>query len=176
MAKYRCYASAWSTEGVLAAFVLMCDGMIARAAVDCDVHQGNDTAAIFRDDTSVFTLSLHDGNNFPFRKEVSDLDVTFADGDGHEEYLAALAEHVPRILDAQRPDVVFYLAGADPYEGDRLGRLKLSIDHGLPVVVAMSDGYTPEVDAIVMIHVNTIREAVRAQDLSGVPRMSGVAR
>jgi acetoin utilization deacetylase AcuC-like enzyme len=175
----------------VAARVLMRDGAIARAVVvDCDVHQGNGTAAIFRDDPSVFTLSLHGANNFPFRKEISDLDVTFADGAGDEEYLTALAEHLPRVLDRQHPDVVFYLAGADPYEGDRLGRLKLTIeglrardrlvfgacrDRGRPVVVAMSGGYAPDVDAVVTIHVNTIREAVRAQDLLDAPR-SGVAR
>jgi acetoin utilization deacetylase AcuC-like enzyme len=176
----------------VAARVLMRDGVIASAAVvDCDVHQGNGTAAIFRDDPSVFTLSLHGANNFPFRKEISDLDVTFADGAGDEEYLTALAEHVPRVLDAQNPDIVFYLAGADPYEGDRLGRLKLTIeglrardrlvfsacrDRGRPVVVAMSGGYAPDIDAIVTIHMNTIREAVRAQDLLDAPSMSGVAR
>jgi acetoin utilization deacetylase AcuC-like enzyme len=176
----------------VAARVLMREGVIARAVVvDCDVHQGNGTAAIFRNDPSVFTLSLHGANNFPFRKEKSDLDVTFADGAGDEAYLTALAEHLPRVLDAQHPDVVFYLAGADPYEGDRLGRLKLTIDglrardrfvfgacrgRGLPVVVAMSGGYAPDLDAIVTIHMNTIREAVRAQDVPGAVSMSGVAR
>ena len=156
--------------------MLQRDGVIARAAVvDCDVHQGNGTAAIFRGDPSVFTFSLHGARNFPFRKEVSDLDVTFEDGAGDDEYLAALGAHLPGVLDGQRPDIVFYLAGADPYEGDRLGRLKLTIDglrerdrlvfdacrdRDLPVVVAMSGGYAPDVDAIVTIHANTIREAV----------------
>jgi acetoin utilization deacetylase AcuC-like enzyme len=162
----------------VAAAVLLRDGAIARAAVvDCDVHQGNGTAASFRDEPAVFTLSLHGEKNFPFRKEVSDLDVTFADGAGDDEYLAALAEHLPRVLDSHRPDVVFYLAGADPYEGDRLGRLKLSIEglrardqlvfdtcreRGIPIAIAMSGGYAPDVDAIVTIHCNTIREAVRS--------------
>jgi acetoin utilization deacetylase AcuC-like enzyme len=162
----------------VAAAVLLRDGVIARAAVvDCDVHQGNGTAAIFRDDPAVFTFSLHGARNFPFRKEVSDLDVTFEDGTGDDEYLAALDEHLPRVLDAQRPDLVFYLAGADPYEGDRLGRLKLTVeglrardrrvfhacrDRGIPVAVAMSGGYAPDVDTIVTIHANTIREAVAA--------------
>lgn len=160
----------------VAAAVLLRDGDVARAAVvDCDVHQGNGTAVIFRDEPAVFTFSLHGARNFPFRKEVSDLDVTFEDGAGDDEYLAALDDHLPRVLDAQRPDLVFYLAGADPYEGDRLGRLKLTIeglrardrrvfqacrDRGIPVAVAMSGGYAPDVDAIVTIHVNTIREAV----------------
>ena len=162
----------------VAAAVLRRDGAIARAAVvDCDVHQGNGTAAIFRGDPSVFTFSLHGARNFPFRKEVSDLDVAFEDGAGDDEYLAALREHLPGVLDRQRPDLVFYLAGADPYEGDRLGRLRLTIDglrardrvvfeacrdRDLPVVVAMSGGYAPDVDAIVTIHSNTIREAVHS--------------
>jgi acetoin utilization deacetylase AcuC-like enzyme len=162
----------------VAAAVLLRDGVIARAAVvDCDVHQGNGTAAIFRGDPSVFTFSLHGARNFPFRKEISDLDVTFEDGAGDGEYLTALREHLPIVLDGQRPDLVFYLAGADPYEGDRLGRLKLTIEglrerdrvvfeacraRELPVVVAMSGGYAPDVDAIVTIHANTIREAVHA--------------
>ena len=160
----------------VAAAVLQRDGVITRAAVvDCDVHQGNGTAAIFRGDASVFTFSLHGAKNFPFRKELSDLDVTFEDGAGDDEYLAALRAHLPGVLDGQQPDLVFYLAGADPYEGDRLGRLKLTVDglrerdrivldacraRELPVVVAMSGGYAPDVDAIVTIHANTIREAV----------------
>jgi acetoin utilization deacetylase AcuC-like enzyme len=161
----------------VAAAVLLRDYSIARAVVvDCDVHQGNGTAAIFRDEPAVFTFSLHGEKNFPFRKEVSDLDVTFADGAGDDEYLDALGTHLPRVFDAHRPDIVFYLAGADPYEGDRLGRLSLTIDglrtrdrlvfdacrtRGIPIVVTMSGGYAPDVNAIVTIHCNTIREAVR---------------
>lgn len=161
----------------VAATVLLRDRAIARAAiVDCDVHQGNGTAAIFHGEPAVFTFSLHGAHNFPFRKEVSDLDVTFDDGAGDDEYLAALGHHLPHVLDTHRPDLVFYLAGADPYEGDRLGRLKLTIDglrardrlvfdacrdRNLPVVITMSGGYALDVEAIVTIHVNTIREAVR---------------
>jgi acetoin utilization deacetylase AcuC-like enzyme len=160
----------------VAARVLQRDGAIRRAlVVDCDVHQGNGTAAIFRGDATVFTLSLHGARNFPFRKEESDLDVTFEDGAGDDEYLAALAGALPPVLDSQEPDLVFYLAGADPYEGDRLGRLRLTIGglaardrlvfdacaaRGLPVAVAMSGGYAPDVEAIVTIHLNTIKEAV----------------
>jgi acetoin utilization deacetylase AcuC-like enzyme len=156
--------------------VLQREGAIERAlVVDCDVHQGNGTAAIFRGDASVFTLSLHGAKNFPFRKEESDLDITFEDGAGDDQYLGALADVVPRALDTHRPDIVFYLAGADPYEGDRLGRLRLTIDglatrdrrvfdacaaRALPVAVAMSGGYAPDVEAIVTIHLNTIKEAV----------------
>jgi acetoin utilization deacetylase AcuC-like enzyme len=162
----------------VAARVLLRDGRIRRAAVvDCDVHQGNGTAAIFRSDPCVFTFSMHGANNFPFKKEVSDLDVAFADGAGDDEYLSALASHLPHVLDGHRPDVVFYLAGADPYEGDRLGRLKLTVGglqtrdrlvfdacraRDLPVVVTMSGGYCPDVETIVTIHVNTVREAIGA--------------
>jgi acetoin utilization deacetylase AcuC-like enzyme len=84
------------------------------AVVDCDVHQGNGTAAIFRHEPAVFTFSLHGDKNYPFRKEVSDLDVTFGDGATDAEYLAALGSHLPGVLDRHRPDCVFYLAGADP--------------------------------------------------------------
>jgi acetoin utilization deacetylase AcuC-like enzyme len=162
----------------VAATVLLRDGAIARAAVvDCDVHQGNGTAAIFRDNPAVFTVSLHGAHNYPFRKEVSDLDVTFEDGAGDEEYLAALHQHLPRVLAIERPDLVFYLAGADPYEGDRLGRLKLTVaglrardrfvfetcrERQVPVVVTMSGGYALDIDAIVTIHANTIREAAHS--------------
>jgi acetoin utilization deacetylase AcuC-like enzyme len=157
--------------------VLLRDRLIARAAiVDCDVHQGNGTAAIFRGHPSVFTFSMHGAQNFPFHKETSDLDLEFADGTRDDEYLTALAGHLPAVLDRARPDVVFYLAGADPYEGDRLGRLKITIDglqerdrlvfdacrqRAIPVVITMSGGYSADVDAIVTIHANTIREAIR---------------
>ena len=144
------------------------------AIVDLDVHQGNGTAAIFASDASVFTFSMHGARNFPFRKEVSDLDVPLNDGTGDEEYLSLLQAHLPSVLDGHRPDFVFYLAGADPYEGDRLGRLKLTIDGlrrrdelvvgacrqaGLPLAISMSGGYAPDIDAIVTIHANTIRTA-----------------
>jgi len=166
----------------VAATVLLRERAIARAAViDCDVHQGNGTASIFRDEPAVFTFSMHGAHNFPFRKEAGDLDVTFEDGAGDDEYLAALASHLPRVLDQHQPDLVFYLAGADPYEGDRLGRLKLTIaglqardrlvfdacrSRRLPVAVAMSGGYALDVDATVSIHVNTIAEAVRMEQAS----------
>jgi acetoin utilization deacetylase AcuC-like enzyme len=159
----------------VAARRLMRDGLIARATVvDCDVHQGNGTAAIFSDDPTVFTLSLHGAKNFPFHKEVSDLDVVFPDGARDTEYLEALERHVPAVLDRHAPDIVFYLAGADPYEGDRLGRLKLTVaglrqrdrfvmdscrQRQIPIAVTMSGGYAPDVEDIVSIHCNTIREA-----------------
>lgn len=144
------------------------------AVIDLDVHQGNGTAAIFKNDPSVFTFSMHGEKNFPFKKEVSDLDVALPDGTGDDEYLALLRRHLSDVLNRHQPDFVFYLAGADPYEGDRLGRLKLTIDGlqardaivlgecsraRLPVAVSMSGGYANDVDAIVTIHSNTIRTA-----------------
>jgi acetoin utilization deacetylase AcuC-like enzyme len=153
------------------------------AIVDLDVHQGNGTAAIFQQDPSVFTFSMHGEKNFPFRKETSDLDVALADGTGDDDYLALLRTHLGEVLNRHQPDFVFYLAGADPYEGDRLGRLKLSIDglrsrdeivlgtcaaEGLPVAISMSGGYATDVDAIVTIHANTIRVAVQTGHRVGV--------
>jgi acetoin utilization deacetylase AcuC-like enzyme len=162
----------------VAARVLLRDGAAARiAVVDLDVHQGNGTAAIFAGDDAVFTFSMHGANNFPFRKETGDLDVTLADGAGDVEYLALLDAHLPAVLDAHAPDAVFYVAGADPYEGDRFGRLQLTIEglrrrdervfaecrgRGIPVAVTMAGGYAPDVDAIVAIHANTIRQAALA--------------
>jgi acetoin utilization deacetylase AcuC-like enzyme len=141
------------------------------AVIDCDVHQGNGTASIFRDDPSVFTFSIHGEKNFPFRKEVSDLDVMLADGTEDAEYLARLDEALDIVL-ASRPELVFYLAGADPYGGDRLGRLALTIeglrsrDHlvfercaGIPVAVSMGGGYCPDIDTIARIHANTVAMA-----------------
>jgi acetoin utilization deacetylase AcuC-like enzyme len=159
--------------------VLQRDCGVTRAAVvDCDVHQGNGTAAIFRDDPSVYTFSMHGAHNFPFRKETSDLDVALEDGETDEPYLSALDAHLAAILTSHAPDIVFYLAGADPYEGDRLGRLKLSMDglrrrdalvlehcrnRDIPVAISMSGGYATDIDAIVTIHANTLRTAAGLQ-------------
>lgn len=144
------------------------------AIVDLDVHQGNGTAAIFSGDPSVFTFSMHGDKNYPFKKEVSDLDVPLADGTGDDEYLSLLRAHLPDVLNRHQPDFVFYLAGADPFEGDRLGRLKMTIEGlrrrdeivmeactkaRLPVAISMSGGYANDVDEIVTIHANTIRTA-----------------
>ena len=146
------------------------------AVIDLDVHQGNGTAAIFRDDPSVFTFSMHGAQNFPFKKEISDLDVALPDGTGDEEYLSALDTALTDTLNRHQPDFVFYLAGADPYEGDRLGRMKLTIaglgrrdemvfEHcrrmSVPVAVSMGGGYAADIEAIVTIHANTIRAAAR---------------
>lgn len=168
----------------VAARVLLDRGALERVAViDADVHQGNGTARVFEDTPEVFTCSLHGEKNFPFHKEQSDLDVTFADGADDEEYLPKLAEAVDDVLARHRPDLVFYLAGADPYEHDRFGRLKLTIDGlherdslvfdacraaAVPVVVTMAGGYARDIDAIVTIHANTVAEARRLSSREGV--------
>jgi acetoin utilization deacetylase AcuC-like enzyme len=159
----------------VAARVLQRDLGIRRIAViDCDVHQGNGTASIFSGDPDVFTFSMHGARNYPFRKESSRLDVELEDGTGDEPYLTHLTHSLELIVGRHRPEFVFYLAGADPFEGDRLGRLKLTIDgllrrdetvldcchgRGIPVVVTMSGGYAPKVDDIITIHANTVRTA-----------------
>ena len=166
------------------------DGLATRVAVvDCDVHQGNGTAAIFHGDPDVFTFSMHGARNYPFKKEPSDLDVELEDGTGDEPYLERLAQALDTVF-SHNPEIVFYLAGADPYEGDRLGRLKLTIDGlqrrdqlvlsriralGLPVVITMSGGYANDVSAIVTIHTNTIRTAVGLLP-PGAPSMTANAR
>lgn len=166
----------------VAARVLQRDHHAARiAVVDLDVHQGNGTASIFKDDDSVFTFSMHGDKNFPFKKEVSDLDAALPDGTGDDQYLETLRGHLDAVLNRHSPDFVFYLAGADPYEGDRLGRLKLTIDGlktrdelvlrtcaraGLPVAISMSGGYATDIDAIVTIHANTIRTAAKEKWLN----------
>jgi acetoin utilization deacetylase AcuC-like enzyme len=167
--------------------VLQRDHDVVRiAVVDCDVHQGNGTAAIFRDDPAVFTFSMHGANNFPFHKEASDLDVHLEDGAGDEEYLGLLSAHLDAVLQRHEPEFIFYLAGADPYEGDRLGRLKLTIAGlrardelvlgrcralSLPVAISMSGGYASDVDAIVTIHANTVAVAA---GLARVPHLQSL--
>lgn len=147
-------------------------GLRRLLVVDLDVHQGNGTARIFDGDASVFTLSIHAAGNFPFRKEASDLDVELPDGTADDGYLDALDSALERAFSRATPELVFYVAGADPYEGDRLGKLKLTLDGlrnrdrrvfaaagSVPCVVTMAGGYCPDVDTIATIHANTIREA-----------------
>jgi acetoin utilization deacetylase AcuC-like enzyme len=147
------------------------------AVIDLDVHQGNGTAAIFRDDPTVFTLSLHGARNFPFRKEASDLDVELPDGCTDEPYLAALEGALATLWQrhgATPPGLVYYLAGADPHEGDRLGRLKLTaqglaerdrrvfaacFERRIPVVMAMAGGYGRVVEDTVAVQVQSFRVA-----------------
>ena len=148
------------------------------AVVDLDVHQGNGTARIFARDPSVFTLSLHGEKNFPFRKEPSDLDVGLPDGCTDEPYLQALHQALAELQGRFSPDLVIYLAGADAHEGDRLGRLKLSLDgmaardrvvfdwawlRRLPVVLCMGGGYGHDIETTVSVQVQTWRTALEYQ-------------
>lgn len=148
------------------------------AIVDLDVHQGNGTAAIFKNDPSVFTLSLHGDKNFPFRKEPSDLDVPLADGVSDAVYLQALAKALEDLDTAFRPQLIIYLAGADPHEGDRLGRLKVT-DAGMlardrmvfayakhlnvPIALSMAGGYGTKIETTVAVHRQTVLEALQYQ-------------
>jgi acetoin utilization deacetylase AcuC-like enzyme len=151
--------------------------------VDCDVHQGDGTAELLAGDESAFTLSLHGGANYPFHRATSDLDVDLRTGTGDDEYLAALSGALARAVPAARPGLVFFLAGADPWEGDRLGRLALTkaglaardalvLDvaerAGAPVCVVLAGGYAPDVDDTVEINLATAREVARRAGAAAV--------
>jgi acetoin utilization deacetylase AcuC-like enzyme len=155
--------------------LLRAEGKIRRAAViDCDVHQGNGTAAIFATDPEVFTLSLHGDRNYPLVKQQSTDDVALADGTEDEEYLYLLEQHATPVFENFRPDIIFYQAGVDPLRHDRLGRLSLSHEglrrrdalifsacraRSLPCVITLGGGYGREVEDTVEAHCNTIRVA-----------------
>ncbi len=148
------------------------------AVIDLDVHQGNGTARIFANDNSVFTLSLHGEKNFPFRKEPSDLDIGLPDGCTDEPYLQALYQALAELEGRFEPHMVIYLAGADPHEGDRLGRLKLTMDgmavrdrvvldwawqRRLPLVLCMGGGYGHDIETTVGVQVQTWTIALEYQ-------------
>lgn len=152
--------------------------------LDCDVHQGNGTAAIFADDETVFTFSVHGANNFPLHKEKSDLDLELLDGASDAEYLEAVEYGVRRTLHLSQPSLAIYLAGADPFEGDTLGRLKVSkvglaardrlvLDHcfhaGVPVAIVLSGGYAKRVEDTVDIQFETARAASEASRHGRLP-------
>lgn len=145
------------------------------AVIDLDVHQGNGTARIFRDDPSVFTLSLHGARNFPFRKEPGDLDVELPDGTGDADYLEALERALETLEQRFTPAFVIYLAGADPHEGDRLGRLRLTWDgleardrrvfdwawqRRVPLAFAMAGGYGRRIEDTVQAQMRTFGAAL----------------
>jgi acetoin utilization deacetylase AcuC-like enzyme len=162
-------------DSAIAARAMQAEGLVRRVVIlDCDVHQGNGTAAITADDNTIFTFSIHGAKNFPFHKEKSNLDIELDDGTGDENYLAMLEEGVQRALALANADLAIYLAGADPYAGDRLGRLKVSMEglarrdkfvleicnqQQLPVAVTMAGGYAHQVEDIVAIHTQTVRTA-----------------
>lgn len=148
------------------------------AVIDLDVHQGNGTAAILENDDSIFTLSIHGENNFPFKKEQSDLDMGLADGCNDEVYLCSLSTALDQLDARFKADCLIFLAGADPHEGDRLGRLDISkdgmrlrdemvfqyaLDRQLPIAFSMAGGYGKEIQSTVDIHFQTIKTALQFQ-------------
>jgi acetoin utilization deacetylase AcuC-like enzyme len=161
---------------VVAARVWQGAGAIRRAVViDCDVHQGDGTAALCAHDPSIYTFSIHGEKNYPYHKPPSDLDLPLPDDSGDEVYLAALDYGLHHALEAAEADLAFYLAGADPYAGDRLGRMKLTKAgllardemvlrecraRGLPVAIMMAGGYAKNIEDIVDIHYQTLALAV----------------
>lgn len=168
-------------DAAVAIRTLQQDGLVGRACViDLDVHQGNGTAEIFSDDHSVFTLSIHGDKNFPSRKHPSDLDIALPDQTGDSQYVSALSQAFAKLENNQAAhgkfDLAIYLAGADPFIDDRLGRLALSIDglrqrdalviqwchqNSIPAAIAMAGGYAADIDKIVEIHAGTVMEASR---------------
>lgn len=151
------------------------DGAIRTAmVVDTDVHQGNGTAAIFAKDDSVFTLSIHQENNYPMPKPPSNIDIGLDDGTGDDDYLAILEKHLIQAFEHFGPDIVFYVGGADPYREDQLGGLALTLAglerrdrlvyahakrHGVPFAITLAGGYARRVEDTVRIHVNTLMAA-----------------
>ncbi|MDQ3942979.1 MAG: histone deacetylase [Actinomycetota bacterium] len=162
-------------DSAIAARAVQAAGLAERVVViDTDVHQGNGTAAILRGDPTVFTFSIHGAKNFPFHKEESDLDAPLPDGAGDTEFLATLERGLEVALDAADASLAIYLAGADPFEGDRLGRLSVTKsglaerdrivletcrERGIPVALTMAGGYASEVEDTVDVHFQSIRRA-----------------
>ena len=162
----------------VAAREMQARGLVRRVVIlDCDVHQGNGTAEIFSDDESVFTMSIHGARNFPLRKHPSSLDVPLEDGTRDDVYLEAVEQAVGESFNRGRPDLVLAIAGADPFEGDRLGRLavtkagllardRLVLDAcraaGVPLGIVCGGGYCDEIESIVDIHAATMLLAAGA--------------
>ena len=164
-------------DSAIAARAVQANRTADRIAVfDCDVHQGNGTASIFADDPTVFTFSVHGAKNFPFQKTQSDLDVELEDGSTDDQYLEAVEKGLAAVVEVGKPDLVIYVSGADPLDGDKFGRLSVSkcglaardrmvfetlVGAGIPVAVVMAGGYAPDVQDTVDVHVETVRAAVR---------------
>lgn len=167
---------------------MQADGAIERAmVVDTDVHQGNGTAAIFGGDETVFTLSIHQEHNYPYPKPPSTVDVNLPDGVGDADYLAILEKYLHRSFNEFSPQLLFYVAGADPYREDQLGGLALTMDglarrdalvlgyvqrNQVPTAVTLAGGYARKVEDTVSIHVNTIKAAIQAAQRQGVRPVS----
>jgi len=178
---------------------MQAEGLAQRIVIlDCDVHQGNGTAAIFAGDPTVFTFSIHGARNFPFHKERSDLDIALADGTADEAYLDALEPGVQRALELAHADtfaplsasLAIYLAGADPYAGDTLGRFALTKTGlaerdrivfdlcqraGLPVAIVMAGGYARLLQDTIDIHLQTVRLAVEMAGSRALSKSPGVS-
>lgn len=153
------------------------DGLVKKAlVVDCDLHQGNGTAGIFRSDDTVFTFSIHQENNYPIVKTWGSLDIDLQDGTSDADYIRHLEENIPRIINTFKPDLILYVAGSDPYKFDQLGGLSLSIEglrrrdqfvietafsHNIPIAIVLAGGYAFDINDTVRIHTNTILEALK---------------
>jgi acetoin utilization deacetylase AcuC-like enzyme len=142
--------------------------------IDLDVHQGNGTAEIFAKNPNVFTFSTHGKTNYPFKKETSDLDIAFDDNTSDDEFLKIISAVIPKLIEAQKPDFIFYLAGVDILASDKLGKLNCSLQgckkrdelvfefcsqYQIPVQVSMGGGYSPDIKTIIEAHANTYRVA-----------------
>lgn len=159
----------------IAARAMQAEGLVRNVVIlDCDVHQGNGTAEICAGDPTIFTFSIHGEKNYPFRKIPSDIDIGLPNGTGNTVYMQHLRDGITRALNHADADLAIFIAGADPYEGDRLGKLaltktglmerdrtvfKMCYAHGIPVAVVMGGGYAPDVEDIVDIHLQTARTA-----------------
>jgi len=162
-------------DSVIAARVMQAEGRVRRVVIiDCDVHQGNGIAAILAGDETIFSFSIHGAKNYPFRKERSNLDIALEDGTDDAAYLAALERGLDHAIEQSCADLAIYLAGADPYEDDRLGRLKVTKmgllerdrmvleacrSAGIPVAITMAGGYARNIADTVDIHASTLRLA-----------------
>ena len=179
-------------DSVIAARAVQAAGFVQRVLViDTDVHQGNGTAAILRGDPTVFTFSIHGAKNFPFHKEESDLDAPLPDGAEDTEFLTALEEGLETALDAAQAQLAIYLAGADPFEDDRLGRLCVTKrglaerdnmvlepcrERGIPVALTMAGGYARRVEDTVDVHFQSIRRAADTLELERGSRRGSTTR
>ncbi|HSM62414.1 MAG TPA: histone deacetylase [Gillisia sp.] len=161
-------------QAIAARYLQKKKGLKKILVVDLDVHQGNGTAEIFQKDASVFTFSIHGKNNYPFRKETSDLDIELADQTGDEEYLEILKQTLPELINKEKPEFIFYLSGVDILSSDKLGKLGCTIngckerdryvlqtchDLKIPVQISMGGGYSPDIKTILEAHANTFRLA-----------------
>ena len=171
----------WLNDSVIAARAMQAEGLVKSILIiDCDVHQGNGTAAIVKNDPTIFTFSIHGKNNFPYQKEKSDLDIALENGADDTVYLEILEKGLRQSMGAAGADLAIYLAGADPYKDDRFGRLALTkkglaqrdcivfrscLEAGLPIAVTMAGGYAPNVQDTVDIHFQTVLSALELQNL-----------